>query len=82
MLMIDLDGGEKFLRHPEIGLHRIDGLEIDQRLTGGDLLADAHMAQSDVPENGATICAFSSCTRANSTAAVLTARFEADSSAD
>ncbi len=41
------DGGQEFLRHPEIGLHRIDRLEIDQRLAGGDVFADAHMAQAD-----------------------------------
>ena len=45
--LADPDGGQEFLRHPEIGLHRIDRLEIDQRLTGGDVLADAHMAQAD-----------------------------------
>ena len=35
-----------------------------------------------MPENGATIRVFSNCTRASSTVAVLTARFDVASSAD
>ena len=38
---------QEFLRHPEVGLDRIDRVEIDQRLPRGDVLADADLAQAD-----------------------------------
>ncbi len=45
--LADPDGRQELLRHAEIRLDRIDGLQIDERLSGGDVLADADMAQTD-----------------------------------
>src|SRR6187551_2954268 len=75
------DGGKELLRHPEIGLHRIDGFEIDQRLAPGDVLTDTDTAKADNTGERPTNCRLSSCTPGNSEAGVLTATAEADSSA-
>ena len=45
--LADPDRRQEPFRHPEISLDRIDGLQIDEGLTRGDVFAGAHMAQTD-----------------------------------
>ena len=80
--LADPDRRQEPLRHPEISLDRIDGLQIDEGLTRVMYSPALTWRKPTMPENGATMRALSSCTRASSTVAVFTARLDVASSTD